>query len=304
MIRRVAVLSMAVALDLALGELPNRYHPVAWLGNGMTRARGGLQQRFGTSRAIPGMALAIGPVALATVFALLARRLVGRAGLAGLLLEACVLKQALSIRALFAHARAVERLLASDDLSGARAAAGQMVSRSTSTLGADGVASAAIESLAENSSDSVVAPAAWYLLAGLPGAFAYRAINTLDAVTGYREYAMLGTPSARLDDAANFIPARATAALIAGVSHRPISAGRLMRDARSTPSPNAGWPMAAAAHALGIRLEKPGHHVLNAEGRAPRARDITRARRLLQRALVLGGSACLATLCLRVGWRR
>ncbi|NJN68054.1 MAG: cobalamin biosynthesis protein, partial [Chloroflexaceae bacterium] len=149
------------------------------------------------------------------------------------------------------------------------------------------IAAAAIESLAENTSDSVVAPLLAYALGGLPGAFAYRAANTLDAMVGYRgRYEYLGKVPARLDDLLNLVPARLTALLIAaaavGCSADAPQAWQVMwRDHALTASPNAGWPMAAVAGALGVRLEKMGHYCLNERGRAPTAADIRRAGRVV-----------------------
>jgi adenosylcobinamide-phosphate synthase len=287
----------AVALDLAAGELPSRWHPVAWLGRGIAVAEARLPVETAAQRWRSGFALAgvfVGGAALvATATPRLARRRLP-APLA-FAAEAVLLKQAFAIRSLFTHVAAVERPLRGGDIEGGRRAAGMIVSRSTAELPAAAVASAAIESLAENASDSVVAPLLWYTLLGLPGAFAYRAINTLDAIVGYRSKGVLGTPSARLDDAANLVPARLTAALIAATSGQPLRTARgTLTDAGRTPSPNAGWPMAAAAHALGLRLEKREHHILNTGAPEPGADDIARARRLLARALVLGG--VLATL--------
>ncbi|MHB8620796.1 MAG: CobD/CbiB family cobalamin biosynthesis protein, partial [Chloroflexota bacterium] len=127
---------------------------------------------------------------------------------------------------------------------------------------------ATIESVAENSADSIVAPLFWYLLLGAPGALAYRFANTADAMVGYRgQYEHLGKASARLDDALSYIPARLTALLLVGGCRLlGLPAGRAWsvarRDHAATASPNAGWPMAAAAGALAVPLEKAGHYVL------------------------------------------
>lgn len=288
--RRLAVAGLAIAVDLTVGELPNRWHPVAWLGRGVLAAEHRLPRETGAQQWRSGLVLAAVFAGGAGLLGLGAQRalrcLPGILGIAG---EAVLLKQSFAIRALFEHARAVERPLEEDDLVGARAAAGYLVSRSTGDLTGKLVASAAIESLTENSSDSVVAPLLWYGALGLPGAFAYRAANTLDATVGYHSKGRFGTPSARLDDALNFIPARVTGALLAAASTRPWSAASgMVCDASATASPNSGWPMAAAAHGLGVRLEKQGRHVLNPTGRLPGPNDIGRARLLVARGLALG----------------
>lgn len=284
--RRAIVLALATALDLTFGDPPNRFHPVAWLG----RLAAAMEAR--SSRLHPlltGLALlAVVPlaaVAWAHGILTIARRLPEPLAL---VLEAVALKHAFAIRSLFEHGDAVARELGNGDLAEARKAVALTVSRDTSQLGPGAVASAAIESLAENTSDSVVAPWCWYLLGGLRAAWAYRAVNTLDAMVGYRNKGRIGMPSARTDDAASYVPARLTALLIAAASTRVHQSWAGARDDhQAAPSPNAGWPMAAAAHALDLRLEKSGYHVFNERGRQPGARDIQRAASLLHRALGL-----------------
>jgi len=300
--RRAGVLVGAIAIDLALGDAPNRWHPVAWFGHGANAAiarlpRGGFRRDLGS-----GLALAAG----GGVGALVAGRLAAKAARAlpgpmAFAAEAFALKQAVSARGLAAHATAVARPLEQGDLPAAREAVRLMVSRDVASLGEGAIASAAVESTAENASDSVIAPAAWYLAGGLPMAWAYRAVNTLDAMVGYRKHGIFGSPVARADDALNLVPARLAAAVIAIVSANPEAAWHGAREeAGRTPSPNSGWPMAAAAHALGVRLEKPGVHILHGDGREPGAHDIRGAIRLLGRglALVAGGAALFA------GWPR
>lgn len=296
--RRAIVLALATALDLTFGDPPNRFHPVAWLG----RLAAAMEAR--SSRQHPllmGLTLlAVVPlaaVAWAHCILTVARRLPEPLAL---VLEAVALKHAFAIRSLFEHGDAVECELDNGDLAAARKVVALTVSRDTSRLDSSAVASAAVESLAENTSDSVVAPWCWYLLGGLRAAWAYRAVNTLDAMVGYRDKARIGMPSARTDDAVNYVPARLTALLIAAASIRICRSWAGARDDhQAAPSPNAGWPMAAAAHALGLRLEKPGHHVFNERGRPPGARDIRRAATLLYRALglfaVLAAALAFAT---------
>jgi len=234
--------------------------------------------------------LLLGALAGAVLVARTGRRAAsGLPLLAGVVVEAAFLKQALAFRALLEHANAVRQPLAEGKLSGAREAVSRMVSRDVSTLDEGLVASAAIESVAENFSDSVVSPICWYLAGGLEAAYAYRATNTLDAMVGYRAKQLFGAPAARLDDVLNFLPSRLTAALLAVASLAPLRSLRgTLADHAQTPSPNSGWPMAAAAHGLDVRLEKPSHHLLNADGRTPSATDIGRANRLATVALGLG----------------
>lgn len=297
--RRVGVLALSSLFDLAAGDLPNRWHPVAWLGAGAgwldrVLSRDGLRGTAGGGAALAAMVVG-GALALGW----LVGRWCRQAGFLGLATEALALKQALALRGLLAHGDAVRRALDGGDLERARAAVGWMVSRPTEGLPAHLVASAAIESVAENLSDSVVAPAAWYLAVGLPGALGYRAANTLDAMVGYPGRERFGMVPARLDDVLNLVPARLTAVLLASVLPRAAGAwGAAIRDAGTTPSPNAGWPMAAMAHGLDVRLEKRGHHVLNGSGRSPGATEIAHAERAAVCAVIVGfaglGAAVLA----------
>ena len=159
--------------------------------------------------------------------------------------------------------------------------------------------------MAENASDSAVAPWLAYLVAGLAGAYAYRAANTLDALVGYRgRYEHLGKAAARLDDLLNLVPARLTAAAIvlaAPAGSRGRALATLRRDRRRTASPNAGWPMSAMAGALGVQLEKVGHYRLGEPQRAVEAADIAAAGRIVGRALAASllalAAARLATGC-------
>lgn len=164
---------------------------------------------------------------------------------------------ALAQRSLYDHVRAVARALESEGLPAARAAVGRIVGRDTAALDEPGVARAAIESLAESFCDGVAAPLFWLMLLGLPGIWAYKAINTADSLIGHREprWRAFGWAAARTDDLANLIPARlAGAALcVAGGGGWRV----MLRDASRHASPNAGWPEAAMAGAIGVRLAGP-----------------------------------------------
>jgi len=218
-------------------------------------------------------------------------------GAAHWILGVFLLKSAFAVRALATAGWSVSRPLAAGNLDAARAALGSLVSRDTKALSAPLVAAAAVESIAENASDSIVAPLFFYVIGGIPGALAYRAVNTLDAMIGYRgELEWLGKAAARLDDLANLVPARLTALLLALAA--PLgrgSVGRAIavwaRDRRMTESPNAGHPMAAMAGALGVELEKTGHYRLGAGLRATASSDIDRAVRVM-----LGAAALAATI--------
>jgi adenosylcobinamide-phosphate synthase len=205
---------------------------------------------------------------------------------------------------LFAHTllldevAAVERSL-TESVEAGRAAVSRIVSRDVSGLSEEHVRQAAIESLAENLSDSVVAPLFWFAVGGLPAVALYRFCNTADAKWGYRtpRWRHAGTVAARADDLLNLIPARLTGLMLWRQTGLPY--GALQREACRTPSPNAGWPMAAMALRLGIRLEKLGVYSLGMSGRPPMASDTRAALRLARRC---GWAAGLAATLI-AGWR-
>jgi adenosylcobinamide-phosphate synthase len=279
-VKRAAVLAAAIGLDLAFGEPPTALHPVVWIG----RLVAAIERRAPDGG--PIAELAYGAALTATVVgaaaagaALVERALADLPWPRRVALLALALKPTFALRALLDAGEAVRQRLAAGDLPAAGAALRALVSRDVSGLTPDLVAAAAVESLAENASDSIVAPWLFYLVGGLPAAYAYRAANTLDAMVGYRgRYEWLGKAAARLDDALNVVPARLTALLIALASDAPARALAVARrDHGLTASPNAGWPMAAMAGALGVRLEKVGHYRLGDPSRPVEADDIGRA---------------------------
>lgn len=306
---RLAMLALALAFDAAVGEPPAALHPVVAIG----RLASALERRAPAGPAwaslVYGGALVAAVVGAAAGLAGLAGLLVDRLALVPrLVVGALLLKPTFAVRALFAAGERVRTALAAGDLEAARAGLRSLVSRDPRALDAPLAAAAAIESLAENASDSVVAPCLAYLLAGLPGAYAYRAANTLDAMIGYRgRYEHLGKCAARLDDLLNFAPARLTAALIVlgaiGVGDARAACRVALRDHGRTASPNAGWPMSAMAGALGVQLEKVGHYRLGDPGRAVTADDVRAAQRIVIRGLALGALALAAGALVRRGGR-
>jgi adenosylcobinamide-phosphate synthase len=300
-----SVLGAALAIDVLFGELPAVAHPVVWMG----RVARGLERRLptqGVARQLLGGAL------LATLvpfgFAAASLALLGLARrwpLAHWLLEVLLLTAMFAARALGDAAREVARALQAGKLEQARFGLRSLCSRDASRLTEPELIGATIESVAENASDSFVAPIFYYVLFGLPGAVLYRAVNTLDAMVGYRgRYEYLGKPSARLDDVLNFVPARVTAALLllAGAlvgqdARRGLAIWR--RDAGSTPSPNAGRPMAAMAGLLGVRLEKAGHYGLGDAHVALAEQHINAAWRVVRLAFALTALLALAAAARR-----
>jgi len=291
----------ALLADTLLGEPPTAVHPTVAMGRWLEAARRG--RRPGAGRAetfVAGAAAVSGGALLAAVLARAAERGAARAPrpLRALALGV-TLKPALSLRALLAAGREVEHALRRGDLGEARRLLGwHLVSRDSARLSAAEVAGAAVESLAENFNDGIVAPLLAFRAGGLAGAYAFRFVNTADAMLGYRtpELEWFGKFAARADDALGWAPARVSALLVALAA--PAGGGSATRavrgalaDARRTASPNAGWPMAAMAGALGVRLTKRGVYALHDAGREPEARDVARARRIVAAGSVIAMAA-------------
>ncbi len=289
-------LPVALLLDRLLGEPPLRLHPVVWMG----RYLGWIGGLIGPREERPGSdwtsfwagALAwYGGAALFTLAAIVLNdQIVLLHPLAAGLLLGLLLKPMLSWRMLRGEVAGVETALA-QSLDAGRRQLGRIVSRPVMRLDEQQVRESAIESLAENLNDSVVAPVFWFVVAGLPGAVLYRFANTADAMWGYRgfrggiHWEWAGKWAARADDVLSWIPARITALLIAAVCGTWPKG--LRTEARRTPSPNSGWPMAAMALVLGVRLRKPGAYTLNEQGAAPEAGHTERALRICAQVIVV-----------------
>ncbi len=286
------VLGAAFVLDSALREPPAALHPVVWMGRAIAplaamRARA-RSAEFALG-ALYALFVSVG-FALATLWVL---SVASGYGYAALAVEVLLLWSSFALAGLCAAGEEMARALEAGDLARARRALASLCSRDPAELSASELAGAAIESLAENASDSAVAPLFYFALAGVPGAVFYRAANTLDAMVGYRgRYEYLGKFAARLDDLLNLAPARLTAlCLCAAGALLGLSVRRglrvCVRDGGATASPNAGRPMAMAAGLLGVRLDKRGAYVLGDELAAPDVRALRCAIRLVRVAGVL-----------------
>ena len=327
-------LLLALWLDRRFGEPPVAVHPVVWMGNYL-KACGRV-----TVRCPPALAFTLGALAwwiavlvlgslawglqagvlglvLQAVHALRpGAGLPAGAGLvllgpavAGLALLAWLLKTMLAWRMLRDEAGAVEAAL-QRSLAAGRERLSWLVSRDTASLSESQVRESAIETLAENLNDSVVAPIFWFVLLGLPGAVIYRFANTADAMWGYRGtykgqyWEWAGKWAAWADDVLSWLPARLTAALLA-LAGGKLSFQALRREARKTPSPNSGWPMAAMALTLGVSLGKPGVYTLNPGGRAPGQPDMLLAQqqagRVVQLLQNLVALSCIVLLAVALG---
>jgi adenosylcobinamide-phosphate synthase len=268
MLYLLGALAAGLGIDWLFGDPPNKYHPVAWFGQligfFLPRLKGGSEKAKGTLFVISIVII----VALAAQLLVIASGyLVGMIAL--VIVSAIIFKLTIAIKGMEGHSRAIMNSLEACDLKGTRHNLSLIVRRKTDDLDEQHILSATIECISESTVDGITGPIFYYSLLGPAGAFAYRAINTLDSMVGYSDdyFRDIGWMSARLDTAANYIPARVTAFLmviaanILGADWKN-SLNILQRDHDKTSSPNAGYPMATMAGALRIRLEKIGHYTL------------------------------------------
>ncbi|WP_417599969.1 adenosylcobinamide-phosphate synthase CbiB [Pararhodobacter oceanensis] len=307
-----AVMLIAVALDLAVGWPPRLYaavgHPVTWFGaliSALDRRlnhEGDSFRRRKRAGVVAALFCIAGIAAITTLVQLLAN------GPFGLVLLGILCWPFIAMRSMYEHVAAVANPLKRQDLPEARHQVSMIVGRDTKSMDESAVARAALESLAENTSDGVIAPLFWGLIFGLPGIATYKMINTLDSMIGHRSkrHEAFGWASARIDDLVNLPASRLTGLLFALASRHPRAALHIIRrDARKHRSPNAGWSEAAMAAALQVRLSGPRVYAegianepwVNARGADPDARDLRRGLALYARAMILGVAA-LAGLAL------
>jgi adenosylcobinamide-phosphate synthase len=301
------VLLAGLAIDAAFGDMPAVFdhvpHPVVLAGRAVAfferkLNRPNRSEARRRERGIVALVVLVGGAA-GLGWAL---HLVCRGSLAGAAVEALAIGLLVAQRSLFEHVAAVGAALRSGGLPAARQAVSHIVGRDPAQLDRHGVARAAIESLAENFSDGVVAPVFWYLVLGLPGLFAYKMANTLDSMIGHRSarYRSFGWAAARFDDLLNLVPAPLSGLLLSGAALFAADAmpGRaiavMLRDGRKHHSPNAGWPEAAMAGALGLALAGPRHYA-EGEVRDPWLGDGTRD---ATPAAIIGALRLYAFACL------
>ena len=294
-------LLVALIVDRLYGEPAARWHPVVWIGHYLGWAGARVAPLVVVEPPLKSRAnwrifwgatfyWVAGAVMVVLLAALLQYAASNLHSIVAALVLGCALKPFLAWFMLRDEVLAVETAL-SGSLHAGRARLAWLVSRDVQSLTESQIRESAIESLAENLNDSVVSPILWFVVAGLPGAALYRFANTADAMWGYtgerggRHWQWAGKFAARADDVLSWPGARVTALLVA-----LLRSGRwvicLPHEARITPSPNSGWPMAAFALALNIRLGKPGVYVLNDAARAPVAQDVVNAIRLATAVVV------------------
>jgi len=256
---------LALVIDTIFGWPQRLYarigHPVSWIGHLISYLdrilnRSSYSEKF---RRLTGCLCLLIILAIVLIPAILIQDNLPQT-LTGFILGAVLCWPMMAARSLYHHVDAVVNTLSLDSLELARESVAKIVGRDTSVLDQSGISRAALESLAENTSDGIVAPIFWGAIFGLPGLLMYKIVNTLDSMIGHQnqKYQSFGWASAKLDDLMNYFPARLTGMLIAVVSTKPKEAFLCMiNDARAHCSPNAGWPESAMAGALGIRLSGP-----------------------------------------------
>lgn len=295
-----AAIVMGFLLDLWLADPAWMPHPVVIMGKCITGLEKFLRARFPATpegeRAagrVLAVVLPVGTLLLTAAVCLVANRL---HPLLGLAVQTIWCWQALAVKGLAVESRRVYGCLAAEDLPGARKAVARIVGRDTQNLTEEGVTKAAIETVAENFSDGVIAPLVYMLIGGAPLALCYKAINTMDSMVGYKNqrYLHFGRAAARLDDAANFLPSRLAAlfwilaAALTGQDEK--NAWRIWRrDRRNHASPNSAQTESACAGALGVQLAGPAYYfgeyydkpTIGDARRAVEPQDILHANRML-----------------------
>lgn len=301
--RLAVAVCIAGLLEVAIGELPTRYHPVAWFG----RAISPLDREWRYSRTVGTAAVLVCPAFASFAVGSGVSAAASISPLAGIVAAGTALFLSSSLRRLLVTARSVVADTAAD-IEHAREGLLALAGRDATDLSPGQLRSAAVESAAENLADGLVAPLAAFVVAatlattiGVPplpaaaGAGAWvKGVNTMDSMLGYRAKPV-GTPAARLDDIVMWLPARASGLLLATVAVQPLSLVRTRRWLGTVPSPNSGWPMGAVAAALDVRLEKPGAYVLNPDAAMPDRTDADRGIRTV-------GVAGVAVYLLAVLW--
>jgi adenosylcobinamide-phosphate synthase len=300
-VRFAGAMAVAMMLDALLGWPDSLFarigHPVTWLGRLIDTldVRWNREQDPALMRRAAGVAAALIVIAVACILGAFVQARIA-SGWNHVFFLGVLAWPFVALRSLYDHVSAVARPLGNGDIEAARSAVSMIVGRDPAKLDEAGIARAAIESLAENTSDGVVAPIFWGVLFGLPGIAGYKAVNTLDSMIGHRSerHQHFGSAAARIDDIANFIPARLTGLIFALAGAAPKAAFACMtRDGSKHRSINAGWPEAAMAGSLAVRLcgprfydgERADEPWLNEGARDPVARDIALGLKLYVRAM-------------------
>ena len=289
---------LAFLIDVVFGEFPDRFHPTVWIGKAIAFFKPKFKNENPRTEKVNGIVLCVLVILLVAVpvgvllFAI--RYFMGR--IPYIVVAAVLLETTFAVKCMRQYTVPIAEALKNRDIDKARKGLYYIVRRDPTKLNEQQIVSAAVESIAESTTDGITTPFFFFALLGVPGAFAFRVINTLDSTVGYKdpENINIGWFSANLDTAANYVPARLTALLMVAASALSGENWReswriLQRDKAKTNSVNAGWTMSAMAGALGVQLEKSGHYALGDKGDISPA-DITRALRVMELTAVLFGA--------------
>ncbi len=269
----IAIITIALVLDLTLGDPKNRYHPTAWIGKFIGKLVVVFKTGSAQSEKLGGIIIVLTVSSLVAGLLLLlysGLNLISIESISiilSIVIGAVLLKTTIAIKGMEIHAMKVIESVQQDNIESARNNLSMIVKRKTDNLDKNHVISGVLESISENTVDGITGPLFYYGIFGLPGAFVYRIVNTIDSMIGYKTemFSNLGWFGANCDNILNFIPSRLTglmmvfATMILGKNWKS-AYGIMMRDGRKTSSPNAGYPMAALAGALGVSFEKVDYY--------------------------------------------
>jgi adenosylcobinamide-phosphate synthase len=290
------ILAIALLVDLAFGEPPEKIHPTVWMGKVITLLKPRIKSKNSRIERLNGVLLGLFVIALFTAPAYFILPLIQQyfGLIVYMILASLLLKTTFAIKCMEQCTLPIAKAIEQDCIEDARRLLSRIVRRDPKKLNTRQIISAAIESIAEGTVDGITSPLFYYAFFGIPGSIFFRVVNTLDSMVGYKdqEHINIGWFSARLDDLVNYIPARLTAlimitaACLLGENWKN-SWRILRRDAHKTESPNAGWSMSAMAGALNVRLEKPGHYMLGDDVIALSPKHILRAIKIMRLTVLL-----------------
>ena len=290
------ILGLALLIDITLGEPPERTHPTVWMGKVISFLKPKIKSRNPKIEKINGVLLSLFAVGIFVIAAYLILLLIQQysGSIMYVIVAAVMLKTTLAIKSMNGYTQLIAKAVEQNNLNKAKLLLPYVVRRDPTKLSEQQVLSAAVETIAESTVDGVTSPLFLYALFGVPGAFAFRAINTLDSMVGYKdkEHINIGWFLAKLDTVANYITARLTALLMiiaAWLLHENWRyAWRILcRDRNKTESVNAGWSMSAMAGALSVQLEKPGSYVLGDINNILSHKHVSRALRIMKTTICL-----------------
>ena len=299
LVESVLIFALAFLIDVVFGEIPDRAHPTVWMGKVIAYLKPRIRNVNSKVEKANGVLLCVGVIALFAVPAVfllwLLRQIPGWGWLLYIVVAALLLKTTIAVRCMRNYTVPIAEALKKRDFEEARRWLPYIVRRDPNKLDERHIISAAVESIAESTTDGITSPFFFFALFGVPGAFAFRVINTLDSMVGYKDKdnINIGWFSAKMDTITNYVPARLTAVLIVVSAGLLGADGRnswriLMRDKNKTASPNAGWTISAMAGALNTQLEKKGYYALG-DGEEISPDDIWKALRIMELTSVLFG---------------